>query len=368
MQQDRWPPLDGVQDLRRQRATGGAVIKVLIPDMPTADELLPYLREIDASRVYVNQGPLVRRLEDQLSALVKNPCAVVANGTVSMELALRAMNLPRGSEVLVPAVTYVASGQAIVNAGLAPVICDVDPQSWQLTPEIAGAALPHFPKARAVMPVAAFGLPVPIEPWEKFTYETNLPVLIDAAGAIYGQQSSTIPEIVVSYSLHATKAIGAGEGGAIATCDLTLLERIEQLATFGAGGTNAKMSEYHAAVALASMARVRPDWRAPLIRAYVENLPEHEFQFGSHPQQTLFPVLLSDAHTAATSLSRSGIETKQWYRPFLDERTEFFNFQKFGPQPVTPMLRQRMLGLPWHAFLTESDVARVCAVLQEALA
>jgi dTDP-4-amino-4,6-dideoxygalactose transaminase len=347
------------------------VIKVLIPDLPTADELLPYLREIDANRVYVNRGPLVQRLETQLAALVGNPCTLVANGTVSMELALRALNLPRGSHVLVPAVTYVASGQAIVNAGLEPVLCDVDPKTWQLTPEIAGAALPCFPKVRAVMPVAAFGLPVPIISWEQFSDETGLPILIDAAGAIYGQQASCRGNIVISYSLHATKALGCGEGGMIATANPVLLNRIQQLANFGAGGTNAKMSEYHAAVALASMARRPAPWREDVYHWYAKHLPMWDTHTIPQSRRTLFPVLLAegnDAHTVGTHLARHGIETKQWYRQFLNERPEFLNGEPFKYFPVTWTLRQRMLGLPWHAFLTEADVEKVCSTLREVIA
>jgi dTDP-4-amino-4,6-dideoxygalactose transaminase len=99
-----------------------------------------------------------------------------------------------------------------------PVICDVHPDTWQLDAVDAQIMAQHQPHIRAVMPVATFGNACPIEPWEKFTYETNLPVLIDAAGALANQESSPIPEIVLSFSLHATKAIGCGEGGAVVTC------------------------------------------------------------------------------------------------------------------------------------------------------
>lgn len=344
------------------------MIKVLIPDMPTADELLPYLREIDENRVYVNGGPLVRQLEFQLFELVNNPCRVVSNGTVSLELALRALNLPRGGEVLVPAVTYVASGQAIVNAGLRPVLCDVDPDTWQLTPQIAAAALPHCPKLVAVMPVAAYGLPVPIKPWERFAKETSLPIVIDAAGAIFGQRSSKSPDIVVSYSLHATKALGCGEGGVVASANEQLLQRVEELANFGPGGTNAKMSEYHAAVGLASLARRPNNWRQRVAIGYADcsYATGLDVRFWNC-SQTLLPLLLSqgrDAHTVSTALARHGIESKQWYRPFLDERGEFRACQRMGDLTVTEDLRRRCLGLPFHAFLSEADVARVCAVLQ----
>lgn len=343
------------------------MIKVMVPSMPTADELLPYLRQMDEARVYVKGGPLVKRLELDLSALTRSPCTVVGNGTVSLELALRALELPRGAGVLVPAVTFVATGQAIINAGLVPVLCDVEPGTWQLSAERAAQLVVSDRSIRAVIPVAAFGLPVPIEPWERFNYRTNMPVLIDAAGAIYGQQTSPVPEVIVSFSLNATKALGAGEGGVVATSDLLLGERVASLANFGPGGTNARMSEYHAAVGLASLHRVT-SWRADVDRWYAEHLPGCiGMQRGDQAMRTLLPVLLpsfASAQNAAECMSRRGIETKQWYQPFLDERAEFSGCAKWGPMPVTDMLRRRLLGLPYHQFLTEADVADVCSTLE----
>ncbi len=344
------------------------MIKVLIPSMPSADELLPYLREIDESKVYVKNGSLVKRLEFELSALTRSPCTVVANGTVSLELALRALELPRGAGVLMPAVTFVATAQAAVNAGLVPVLCDVEPGTWQLSAERAAQLVVSDRSIRAVIPVAAFGLPVPIDPWEHFNYRRNVPVLIDAAGAIYGQQTSPVPEIVVSYSLNATKALGAGEGGVVATSDLLLGERVASLANFGPGGTNARMSEYHAAAALASLHHVT-SWRADVDRWYAEHLPDGiGLQQGDQAMRTLMPVLLPEKTGAESAcalmvMEHAGIECKRWYRPFIDELPQFHQCAKWGPMPVTEMLRQRLLGLPYHQFLTEADVAHVCSTM-----
>jgi dTDP-4-amino-4,6-dideoxygalactose transaminase len=351
------------------------VIKVLVPDMPTADELLPFLREMDEARVYVKGGPLVRRLERVLSIATGGvPCAVVANGTVSLELALRAMDLPKGSGVLVPAVTFMASGQAIVNADLVPVICDVDLEMWQLTPAIATRSL-DLADVSCVMPVAAFGAPVEVGRWETFIQETGLPVLIDAAGAILEQRESRHLKLHISYSLNATKAIGAGEGGVVVSSDASLIARVADLANFGAGGTNARMSEYHAAVGLASLQRTAPDglaWRQRLAASYSENLPAGaRIGGGAQRGRTLLPVQLPEgrwAEDVAAALLAAGFETKAWYRPYLDELPQFMPCQKLGPMPVTQMLRQRLLGLPFHAFLTTDDVRQVCYALKDALA
>lgn len=355
------------------------MIKVLIPSMPAADEVLPFLREMDDTQIYVNTGPLVRRLERELEAvIVGNPCRVVANGTMSLQLALEALGLPPGAKVLVPAVTYVASGQAIVNAGLVPVLGDIRRDDMLLHPHDAAVAIARL-DISAVMPVATFGEPVPIEPWEKFARVTQLPVVIDAAGSILDQKPSAWDRVVISYSLHATKALGAGEGGVVASRNEQLLDRVESLANFGPGGTNAKMSEYHAAVGLASIQRLkRPTnglWCDRLEFTYLPRLLRID-GIELHAAvdltvRTLLPVLLPDhcdAAAVSSALAAVGIETKQWYRPFLNERPEFFRYQRDGLLPVTGILSKRMLGLPWHEFLTDADVALICGELRKAIA
>lgn len=349
------------------------MIKVLIPSMPTADDLLPYLRQIDESRIYVKGGPLVRRLELELAALVRAPVKVVGNGTVAIELALRALRLPRGSSVLVPAVTFVATGQAILNAGLQPVIAAVEPGTFQLNAETAIDICAADKRIAAVVPVAAFGLAVPVCDWEQFNIATRVPVVIDAAGAIYDQSTSPCTEMLITFSLNATKALGAGEGGAVASCNLVLNERVEALANFGPGGTNARMSEYHAAVALASL-RTRPDWRGPIFARYAERFGGPgmgRILGGRQSHRTLLPVLLPpgvNATDVADRLRGLGIETKPWYRPFLDERHEFMHCEKWGPTTYTEILRERLIGLPFHAFLSVDDVDAVCDALAETMA
>ena len=350
-------------------------LRVLTPSMPTADELLPLLRRIDAARVYVNNGPLLRELEARCQRLFGAPMVAVSNGTLAIELALRALDLPPGAGVIVPAVTYVATALAVVNAGLRPVVVDVEPRTWRLDAAYAREIARERPDVAAVIPVAAYGAPVPVEPWEALAETTGLAVVVDAAGCLLQQRASD--RLTTCYSLHATKAVGAGEGGLVASASDALRARVADLACFGRGGTNAKMSEYHAAVALASLDLGRLEAKRVhsfmLEAAYVEHLPRScALQSGAmQTHRTLFPVLLPPRAPRAAQveqrLASEGIESKRWYRPFLSERGEFFECRE-GAFAVTDALAAHMLGLPFHGLMQEADVARVCAALERAIA
>jgi dTDP-4-amino-4,6-dideoxygalactose transaminase len=349
------------------------MIKLLVPDMPTADDLLPYLRRIDAARVYVNNGPLVQELQARLEQMTGAHVALVSNGTVALELALKAATEDLvteeedglgfdHNEVLMPALTFSATGLAALNAGLVPRLTDCDRSSWQMR-----ATEKINPHVAAVLPVATFGVPVETR---QFNYY-RVPVVIDAAGAFPYQEVSKDKNITTCFSLHATKFIGCGEGGFVASANKERIERIRSLSSFGENGTNAKMSEYHAAVALASLDRMTEKERKS---SHIRQMyAEHFAQIGElrySVSSTLLNVLLPmSAAKIIPLLLEKGIETKQWYRPYLDERIEFMDGRgtTCGKFPVTDHLRGHLLGLPFHNFLTEDDVKYVCNKLAEVL-
>lgn len=194
-------------------------LPVARPSMPRAEALLPYLERIDASRNYSNFGPLVseleRRLADRLG--VAPECLVtVANATAGLTLALGAVAEGRSGVCLMPSWTFVATAHAVVAAGLTPYLVDVDEGSWALTPALALNALSRIDApVVAVMPVAPFGAPVDVAAWDRFTALTGVPVVIDAAAGHDTVRSGRSPSVV---SLHATKIMGAGEGGYV-VCD-----------------------------------------------------------------------------------------------------------------------------------------------------
>ncbi len=332
-----------------------AVIKVMIPDMPTVRELYPYLKLIDDNHIYVNRGPLVSKLEDVLSDMVGVPCVTTSNGTVALELALQAMNV--ATEIFTPALTFRATGLAASRSTYNINLVDVTAGTLQMQP------ITHMYAMQ--MPVATFGRPVSVP---EFEYGI-CPTIIDAAGAFPAQKVSKLQNFITCFSLHATKFVGCGEGGFVASANAEVMATVRDLSTFGNHGTNAKMSEYHAAIALASLQRLPAKMERTEQR--IEWYLKHGLQSLGHvPYLTSMTTLLNivlhnPVDDVALKLLAAGIETKQWYRPYLNELPQFAGLSAV---PVTDYLRPRILGLPFHNFMSEDDVQLVCATLGEILA
>ena len=197
-------------------------IKLLSPNLPSCREILPWLEEIDRNRRYTNFGPLCQRLERDLAALTAARSVVcLSSCTLGLELALQAFDLAPGGTVLVPALTFPATATAILRSGLKPLFGDVEEGSLTLTSKVARTAAAER-SIDAVLTVALHGNSQNVAEWDAFSIETNIPVLVDAAGAI-GKQGvgSTTPAV---FSLHATKPLGVGEGGFVATSSSAFAE------------------------------------------------------------------------------------------------------------------------------------------------
>lgn len=358
-------------------------IPLLVPRMPLADTLIPYLRQIDQNRWYTNFGPLNteferRLLQDTAPTLGPDNITTVANCTVGLELALQALELRPGARVMLPAITFVATATSIIRCGFVPVFADIDATSWVLTPAIARTAAAQL-GVDAVMPVSTFGYAHDADEWDEFSRETGLPVIIDAAGAYGNQRPGKVADVV--YSFHATKSFGAAEGGAVISGDAKRIARIRQLANFGidtstgllAGhGTNAKMSEYHCAIGLASFdewdetQRTRRDLHARYLLALANHVSEVTLQAkdlrGVYP---LMPVALPagiEVQAVRAQLLEAGIETRRWYAPGLDSHPALRQYQT-GDLRVSNDMGSRILGLPFFIGLGDEQIARICTTL-----
>ncbi|SDW23551.1 DegT/DnrJ/EryC1/StrS family aminotransferase [Lysobacter enzymogenes] len=359
-------------------------IPLLVPHMPQAESLMPYLRQIDHNRHYTNFGPLNAEFERRIAADVgrqwlPEQVTTVSNCTVGLELALQALGLRTGARVLIPAITFAATVTAVLRVGMQPVLSDVDRDSWLLSPQLARSALADG-GIDAVIPVSTFGCPQDPLAWDAFVRETSVPVLVDAAGA-YGNQGPG-EDIDVVYSFHATKSFGAAEGGAVLSRSTERIKRIRKLSNFGIDtsiamldsiGTNGKMSEYHCAIGLASFdqweqtKRDRRDLSARYARALAERCPYLGYQDkpadGIYP---LMPVLLPAGASAARwaeGLATLGIQTRRWYSPSLHNHPALHDVAKAGALEVAVDIGERILGIPFFIGMTDEHIARVCDAL-----
>jgi dTDP-4-amino-4,6-dideoxygalactose transaminase len=365
-----------------------APIPVLVPFMPQIDAVLPYLQRIDASQRYTNFGPLCLELEARFRTLLatdgKEPyvCSA-ANATLGLEIALIALDLKPRAQVLMPALTFVATATSALRAGCEPVFGDVDLQTWQLTPALARRYCALHP-IDCVMPVATYGTPLDIEAWDAFSRDTGIPVLIDAAGALGNQGLGKRCHIV--YSLHATKAMSSVEGSMVASHDQGFIEGVRRLSNFGIdldsgridiAGTNAKLSEYHAAVGLASLdvwgetqSKRREAWRQQR-QMLTRQVPTLTWQQGSVGHvHTLMPVLVPDSTNSSAvrpALAKCGVETRAWYCPPLPQQPAFSRCRRLGDLSATYHIGQQLVGLPFHPQLTEAQLLHVADALAQVL-
>lgn len=372
-------------------------LPLLVPDMPSPQELLPWLERMHAARHYSNFGPLVQELEAAFAGHFAVPQAqltTVANATLGLELTLQTLDLPAGARVLVPTFTFVATATAVLRAGCTPVLADVDAHSWLLTPALARAACAST-HIDAVLPVATFGMPHCMAEWAQFERDTGLPVVIDAAAA-YGSQWLKGAQGTLVFSLHTTKSLPAVEGGLVVSSRPGLAARVRQLSNFGinldlnAGlpvgslatcGTNAKMSEYHAAVGLASLqkwelhAHDRRALQADLthiLNQVAGGRLHWQAQGAGGPLRapTLLCARLPDAQARAAleaACQRARIMTRRWYQPLLGDMGVLRSRCQALPTPNAQVLGESLLGLPFFLGMEQEERRRIAQALQASL-
>ena len=359
-------------------------IPILKPKLPDASRILPYLEDIDASRIYSNFGPLTLSFEGRLAAnfgVQSGMVTTVANATLGLTLALIAMGAQPGTLCLMPAWTFIASAHAVVAAGLSPYFVDVDPQTWTIDVDTVDELIACAPgPVGAIMVVAPFGRPIAVEAWDRFRARTGLPVIIDAAAGFDSLQISSTPSVV---SLHATKVIGIGEGGFVASTDEALISAVRARSNFGFSGSrtsiapslNAKLSEYHAAVghaALDEWPEIRTQWMrgANTYRKVLNESDCIRYQSGFGidwiSSTCVVEVPGSDIVVTERALADAGIETRRWWGQGSHLHPSTSRFAR-GPLPATEALAKSTLGIPFFRELDHSQIERVAEVMQAAM-
>lgn len=231
------------------------------PNIGARDSFMRRVHQVLDSRWLTNNGPMAQELEQRIGDLlgVKH-CVAMSNGTVALEIAIRALGLK--GEVIVPSWTFIATAHALHWQNITPVFADIDPETHNLDPAAVRRMITS--RTTGIIGVHLWGRAAPVEELQSIANEHNLKLMFDAAHA-FGCTHNSRPigrfgacEVL---SFHATKAFNSMEGGAIVTNDDDLAETARLMRNFGfAGfdnvvhlGTNGKMTEVCAAMGLSNL-------------------------------------------------------------------------------------------------------------------
>lgn len=362
-------------------------VEVLRPLLPTAEDIFPYLKRIDETRWYSNFGPLEHELRGRLAShfgVATEHAVTASNATSGMIAVLRALGVPRDSYCLVPAWTFVATPAAAIAAEMTPYFLDVEESTWALDPERVKQQLTKIKGViGAVMVVAPFGKPVDIAAWDRFTAETSIPVVIDAASGFDCFRNAQFGKTAVVVSMHATKVLGVGEGAVILSKDAALLQHVQEQTNFGYytrrianPGINSKMSEYVAAVAHAAL-DLWPTRRAQWLETMAACRKVLDPVIEKHRLLLWFPDgavtttcnLLLPTPTADAVISQlqvRGIKARQWWDKGCYVQPAYMKYPTMD-LPISKKLGASMVSLPFYIDIPHAQLAHVAAMLDTVL-
>lgn len=367
-----------------------SLVPICKPGLPDAHALHGYLVELDQCRVYTNHGALCRRLRKRLAALlgVGEQCiALTSSGTSALVVAIIAAAGRAGPDrplCLLPAYSFVATAAAALQCGYQPYFLDVGKGKGALAPDKVFRH-PQLARTGLVVPASPYGRQIDFGAWKGFTRVTNVPVVIDAAAGfdlLASEIDLTQPTPPLAISLHATKTLSTGEGG-IVVADTPVAERALRASNFGflnsrasiGASTNAKMSEYHAAVGLAEC----DDWSQKrqgfidVAEQYLTCADEVGLRdrFCATTAYATSCVLFysldgSEAAQVEEALNKNGVETRRWYGNGIHRQPYF---REFGADetPNSDQLTESVLGLPMSVDLPADTIARIVDIIATAI-
>jgi perosamine synthetase len=326
----------------------------------------------------LTMGDKVAELEQAVArACGVDHAAAVSSGTAALHLAVLALGIGEGDEVLVPAYTFPATANVVALAGARPVLVDVDPETMNLDPGKVYDAV--TPRTRAVLAVHLFGRPLD---WEELQNAAppDVHLVEDAAGAL-GAHWRGMPcgglGVLGCLSFHPRKIVSTGEGGAVTAQSGELVDSVRRLRNHGAPtsgefdilepGFNYRLSDILCAVGLVQMRRLEDLYRArrSLAEAYTERLGgivrTPSAAKGDRHGWQAYVVQLDRRDEALAALREAGIQAQ--IGTYAVHRLSAYRDQ--GPFPGADSSYERALALPFHSRLTESDLDRVTEVLDK---
>ncbi len=352
----------------------GEPIRLARPDVG-AEEAKAVAEVLESG--FLTMGPKVAEFEGELARVCGVPHAVaVSSGTAALHLAVVALGIGPGDEVVVPAYTFPATANVVALAGAHPRLVDVDPRTMNL--EVAQVAAALGPRTRAVLAVHLFGRPLD---WDALRAEVpeEIPIVEDAAGAL-GARSQGRPcgslGALGCLSFHPRKIVTTGEGGAVTTADESQADAVRRMRHHGieprgdfeirVPGPNYRLADILCAVGIPQVRRLDEllAARTRVAAGYAErlgglvDLPRPD-DGDVHGWQA-YVVQLDRRDEALAGLRAQGVEAQIGTHAL--HRLAAYRDQ--GPFPGADAAYERALALPFHTRLTDADLDRVAAALR----
>ena len=353
------------------------------PNIPDRSAFLARIDRMLDSKRFTNLGPMVLELEDRIAEVARaRHCVATCNGTVGLEIAIRALGM-RG-EVIVPSFTFVATAHALWGQNVRPVFCDIDPKTHCLDPARVRDAI--TPETTGILGVSLWGDYAGERELREIADEHCIALLLDSAHSFGcgrerpGARMACHAEV---FSLHATKCIHAIEGGAIVTDDDALAERLRLMVNFGFSGedavaylgTNGKMSEASAAMGLTSLEAREGifEHNRRNLDAYGEGLAGVSgVSVRARPPRDRHnhQYVVCEVHEPAAGLSRNelvsalrleNVVARRYFHPGCHRMEPYASaFPRAGAAlPATEAVAERVMVLPSGLSVSRDDVARL---------
>jgi dTDP-4-amino-4,6-dideoxygalactose transaminase len=359
------------------------------PNIGDRDRLLARITDALDRRWLSNDGPFVSELERQLTErLGVRHCIAICNGTVALEIAIRAAGLT--GEVIVPSWTFVATAHALQWQEITPVFCDVDPFTHTLDPRRVEELI--TPRTSGIMGVHLWGRPCATDALEEIAERRGLKLLFDAAHAFDcshgGKMIGGFGDAEI-FSFHATKFFNAFEGGAIATNDDELANRVRLMKNFGFTGydevsyigTNGKMSEVSAAMALTNLENMDEFVEANRqnYQAYIEGLDKipgiRMLRYEDRAERCNYQYIVVEVDQRQTGISRDTLVevlhaehllARRYFAPGCHRMEPYRSYFPHAGLLLThtERLSERTMVLPTGTAVDADTIARICELIQ----
>lgn len=363
-------------------------ILVTQPSLPPIDDYAKILSEVFDSGILTHHGPKVQLLESEFKKYfyINGDTTITVNGTFAIQLAIRALNKKQGMEIITTPFSFIATVSSIMWENFIPVFVDIDPKTFNIDANKIEEKITK--NTAAILPVHVFSRPCELSQIQQISNKYNVPIIYDAAHAVgvniytdgvdahsimdYGHMSAT--------SFHATKIFNSGEGGAVFTQNQLYSERLKQHRFFGfdktkdivSHGTNAKMTEIHAALGLENLKHIfnvmnRRKYLYGMYMSILQDSVTYQDFNGIEYNYSYMPVVFKSEEEllkVEKRLNEHNIFPRRYFYPSLNTLTKL---GISGECKQSEDIAKRIACLPLYTTLSEESIENICKIIKEQL-